>query len=156
MTHLLRNYGKAMNTQFRWVIWTVLLVAPLLAGCGEVLNEYYLSNHTDEAKTVRMTPLFLDTVDLKAGPLIAEISGSVRASLEEPVAFEERGEAIEFTLPAQTTVYLGFSSGGTELFRQLEVSSPGRRFFVNASNYREYFSVRDNLVGAVVHVLDIR
>lgn len=145
-----------MKLQFRWAIGILLLVVPLLAGCGEVLNEYYLSNHTDEAKTVRMTPLFLDTVDLAAGPLIPKISGSVRASLPELVDFEERGEAIEFTLPAQTTMYLGFSSGGTELFHELEVSSPGRRFFVNDSNYREYFSVRDNLIGAVVHVLDIR
>lgn len=145
-----------MNLQFRWAIGILLLVVPLLAGCGEVLNEYYLSNHTGAAQTVRMTPLFLDTVDLAAGPLVPEISGSVRGSLPEPVSFEQHGESIQFTLPAQTTIYLGFSSGGTDLFHELEVSSEERRLVVNEANRREHFIVHDNFVGAVVHVLDVR
>jgi hypothetical protein len=140
----------------RLTIWIVVLCALLLAGCSEVLNEYYISNHTDGDLTVRITPLYIETVHPSSGPLIQEIRKSARASLSKPVSFDQEGDTNQFTLPAKTTVYLGFSSGGMELFRGLEVISGDRHLVMDGDDYKEHFTVRDNFVGAVVHVLDVR
>ena len=53
-------------------------------------------------------------------------------------------------LPARTTVFLGFSTGGRELFTQLEVPSEGRRLVVDRDNTRERFAVHDRFAGASV------
>lgn len=145
-----------MKPQLRLTLWTVILCAPLLAGCGEVLNEYYVSNHTDVDLTVRFTPLYLETVDLSSGPLIADIRESARSSLQQPVSFDQMGETVQFTLPAKTTVFLGISSGGNVLFSELEISSNEWRSVIDRNNYKEYFAVHDNFVGAVVHVLNVK
>jgi hypothetical protein len=76
--------------------------------------------------------------------------------LLQPVSFDREGDTILFTLPAKTTVFLGISSGGSNLFSQLEVSSNDQHLVMDRDDYREYFTVHDNLIGAVVHVLTIR
>ncbi len=133
-----------------------MFCAPLLAGCGEVLNEYYISNHTDMSLTVRFTPRYIDTVDLLSGPLIEDIQKSERASLQQSVSFGQQGETVQFEIPAKTTVYLGFSSGGNDLFSQLEVESNDRHLTMDSDDYHEYFVIHDNFVGAIVHVLNVK
>jgi len=147
---------RVLKIQPQNVIWVVLLCLPLLTGCGEVLNEYYISNHTDVSLTIKLTPRYIDTVDLNSGPLIEDIRNSARGSLPQPVSFDPQGEVVQFTLPAKTTVYLGFSSGGNDLFSQLEVSSENRRTVMSGDDYRNYFAVHDNFVGAVVHVFNVK
>lgn len=132
-----------------------MLCIPLLAGCGEVLNEYYISNHTDTSLTVRFTPRYIDTVDLLSGPLIKDIQKSARSSLQQSVSFDQQGETVQFEIPAKTTVYLGFSSGGNDLFSQLEVESNNRHVVMDSSDYKEYFVVHDNFVGAIAHVFNV-
>jgi hypothetical protein len=97
----------------------------------------------------------MDQVHLASGPLIEEIQKSVRASLQQPVSFEQEGETIQFTLPAKTTVFLGFSGGGEDLFSQLEIRSGDQDLAMDGDGYKEHFTVHDNLVGAIVHVLDV-
>jgi hypothetical protein len=145
---------RVMKSPRRLTVWIVLLCIPLLSGC-QVLSEYYISNHTYEDLTVRLTPLEMDQVHLASGPLIEEIQKSVRSSLQQPVSFDQEGEAIQFTLPAKTTVYLGFSGGGEDLFSQLEIRSGDRRLVMDGDDSAEHFTVHDNLVGAIVHVLDV-
>ena len=145
-----------MKTQLRLTIWIVFLCLPLLGCCGEVLNEFYISNHTDMELTVRLTPLFFETVDLSSGPLIKDVRKSARPSLQQSMSFDQEGETIQFTLPAKTTVFLGFSSGGNVLFSKLEVSSDNLRLVMDRDDYREYFAVHDRFVGAVVHVLNVK
>ena len=137
-------------------IWLVILLWPLLAGCGEVLNEYYLSNHTDNDLTIELTPFYPETVELQSGPLIEEIERSARSSLPQPVNFTQTGEVIQFTMPAHTSVFLGISTGGTDLFSRLEVSSTDRQIVMDDSNYHDHFSVHDHFVGAVVHVFNVK
>ena len=145
-----------MKTQQRLTIWILVLCAYLLSGCGEVVNEYYISNHTDTDLAVSLTPFYVETVDLSSGPLIEDIQKSVRSSLSQPVSFDQEGDSMLFTLPAKTTVFLGISSGGNDLFSQLEVRSNGQQLAMDRDDYHEYFAVHDNLVGAVVHVLNVR
>lgn len=138
------------------MIWIVSLCVLLLGGCGEVLNEYYISNHTDTALTVRLTPLYAETVELSSGPLIEDIHTSARSALEQPVDFDPVGENIHFTIPAKTSIFLGFSSGGNVPFSQLDVSADNVRLVMDRNDYKEYFTVHDYFVGAVVHVLNIK
>jgi hypothetical protein len=145
-----------MRTQLRLTIWIVLIIGPLLNACGEVLNEYYISNHTDNELTVRFTPIFMETVDLASGPLIEDIQRSARSSLSQAVEFDQDEDSIQFLLPARTTVFLGISSGGNELFTQLEAGSDGWQLVVDENHVGEYFSVHDNFIGAVVHVLNVK
>ena len=128
----------------------------LLAGCGEVINEYYLSNHTDQELIVRMTPIFVDTVDLASAPLIADIRSSVRSSLQSPVSSTREGDILTFTIPARTTAFLGFSHGGFELFSQLEITTGDGPLVIKESDVGNHFTVTDWLIGPVVHVLNWR
>ena len=72
------------------------------------------------------------------------------------MSFDQEGETIQFTLPAKTTVFLGFSSGGNVLFSKLEVSSDNLYLIMDRDDYKEYFAVHDRFVGAVVHVLNVK
>jgi hypothetical protein len=144
-----------MKTQLQLTVWLLILCAVWLSGCGEVLNEYYISNHTDSALPVTFTPFYVETVDLSSGPLIGDIQKSARSSLSQPLSFSEEGDTVLFILPAKTTVFLGISTGGNDLFSQLELSSNGQHLVMDRDNYHEYFTVHDNLVGAVVHVLNV-
>ncbi len=145
------------RTQLRWILWIVVFFcALLLSGCGEVLNEYYLSNHTDTVLTVRFTPLYIETVKLWSGPLIEDIQKSARSSLTQPVSFEQEGETLQFIVPAKTTVFLGISGGGNDLFSQLNVNSNNLQLAMDRDDYKQYFAVHDNFVGAVVHVLNVK
>lgn len=145
-----------MRTQLRRTLLIVVLCALLLGGCGEVLNEYYISNHTDMALTVRLTPLYIETVDILAGSLIEDVTSSARSSLEQPVGFVQDDEVIQFVVSAKTTVFLGFSSGGNDLFSQIDLSSDAFQMTIARDNYKEYFTTHDNFVGAIVHVLNIK
>lgn len=146
------------------VVWGCLpvLVILLLGGCGEVLNEFYLSNHTDEDVSVTMQPRFIEQVDLRAGEVMESIERSVRTSLGETLRFEQNGDEINFILPARTTVFLGFSSGGNQPFETLSVNrgddsvQTDAAVQIDAANYRQHFSITDKMVGAIVHVLDVR
>ncbi len=149
-------FGTVMKTQLRLMIWIVIFCVPLLAGCGEVLNEYYISNHTDRSLTVRFTPRYIDTVDLLSGSLIEDIQKSARSSLQQSVSFDQDGETVQFEILAQTTVFLGFSSGGNDLFSQLEVRSNSQHLVMDSNDYKEYFMVHDNFVGAIVHVFNVK
>ena len=142
--------------RLRLCIWMIVLCAALLFGCGEVLNEYYISNHTEEDLTVRLTPLYMDTVDLLWGPLIEDIRRSARSSLQQSVSFTQQGETLQFTVEAKTTVFLGTSGGGGDLFSQLEITSRDLHLVMDGDDYTEHFTVRDNFVGAVVQVLNVR
>jgi hypothetical protein len=145
-----------MKRQLQWTVGIVVLCA-LLLGCGEVLNEYYISNHTDVDLTVRLTPLYTgQTVTLSSGPLIEDVRKSARSSLQQSVSFHQDGEAIQFTLPAKTTVFLGSSSGGNTLFSQLEVRSKDWHLAMDRDDYKEHFSVHDRFVGAIVHVFNVK
>ena len=144
-----------MKIHLRFVPWFMLFCIPWLAACGEVVNEYYISNHTDLSLTVSLTPRYLDTVDLLSGPLIEDIRKSARPSLQQPIHFEQAGETVHFEIPPKTTVFLGFSSGGNDLFSHLEVRSESRQFVMDDNDYRDYFTVHDRFVGAVVHVFNV-
>ena len=145
-----------MQTQPRLIIWIVALCVLLLGGCGEVLNEYYISNHTDTALTVSMTPRYAEMVELSSGPLIEDIHTSARSALEQPVDFDQVGDRVHFTIPAKTSVFLGFSSGGNVPFSQLDVNADNMQLVIDRNDYKEYFAVHDNFVGAVVHVLNVK
>ncbi|MCB0192472.1 MAG: hypothetical protein KDJ65_11065 [Anaerolineae bacterium] len=145
-----------MLTQRQILIGIVALCLLLLSGCGEVLNEYYISNHTDAALTVRFTPRYVEMVALSSGPLIEEIEQSARTSLEQPVHFDQDGETIQFTIPAKTSVFLGYSSGGNDLFSQLDVSNDTIQLVMDSNDYREHFAVHDHFFGAIVHILNVK
>ena len=66
----------------------LVLCALLSSGCGETLNEYYVSNHTDTDVTVRLTPVFVETIELASGPLIADLEMSARSYLQQPVSYD--------------------------------------------------------------------
>lgn len=134
----------------------LILTALLLGGCGEVLNEFYLSNHTDEEVVVTMQPRFIEQVDLRAGEVMETIERSIRTSLGETLRFEQTGDEISFVVPARTTVFLGFSSGGNQPFETLSVNRGDDAVQISAANYRQHFSITDKMVGAIVHVLDVR
>ncbi len=70
--------------------------------------------------------------------------------------FEKSGDGINFVLPARTTVFLGFSSGGNQPFKALSVERGDEKLEITPANYRQHFSITDKMVGAVVHVLDLR
>jgi len=144
------------KTGFHLTLWLVVLSMLLLAGCGEVLNEYYISNHTDTDLTVNLTPFYLENVELQSGPLIADIQRGSRSALPQAMDFTRDGESIQFTLPARTSIFLGFSFGGHDLFSHLEISSNDRHIVMDDRDYHEYFSVHDYFVGAVVHVFNVR
>ena len=149
---------KDVTVRLRLWMWIIVLCVPLLSGCGEVLNEYYVSNHTEVDLAVRLTPLYIETVNLLSGPLIEDIQKSARSSLQQSVSFSQQGETLQFTVEAKTTVFLGTSVGGSDLFSQLEITSSDLHLAMNREedDYREYFTVRDNFVGAVVQVLNVR
>lgn len=138
------------------VAWGCLLVLLLLGGCGEVLNEFYISNHTDEEVIVTMQPRFIEQVGLRSAEVLETIERSVRISLDETLRFEQSGDEINFVLPARTTVFLGFSSGGNQPFKALLVERGDESLEITPANYRQHFSITDKMVGAVVHVLDLR
>ncbi|MCP4165216.1 MAG: hypothetical protein GY759_04895 [Chloroflexi bacterium] len=138
------------------LIGFIILCGLLLSGCGEVPNEYYISNHTDDVLTVTFTPRYREMVDLTSGPLIDEIGQSVRSSLKQSLDHDQVDESIQFAIPPKTTVFLGSSSGGNVLFSQLQVKSEHVDLSMDAADYRTYFSVHDNLVGAIAQVLDVR
>ena len=145
-----------MSAQRRLTLWLVVLSLSLLSGCGEVFNEYYISNHTDAELRVQLTPVYLDTVDLLSGPLIPDIRTSERSSLAQPVGYEQAGDTVRFIIPAKSSVYLGFSSGGNDLFSELELTSNNAQLMMDNQNYHEHFAVHDRLIGAVVHVLNVK
>ena len=133
-----------------------VLVLLLLGGCGEVLNEFYISNHTDAEVVVTMEPRFIEQVDLRAGEVMETIERSVRTSLGETLHFEQTGDEISFVVPARTSVFLGFSSGGNQPFETLSVNRGDDTVQISATNYCQHFSTTDKVVGAIVHVLDLR
>ena len=133
-----------------------MLCVLLLFGCWEVYNEYYISNHTEVDLTVRLTPLYVEAVDLSSGPLIEDIRKSARSSLQQSLSVDQQGETLLFTVEAKTTVFLGTSSGGRGLFSQLEITSRDLHLVMDGDDYTEHFSVQDNIVGAVVQVLNVR
>ena len=151
-----QDTGMTVRKRLRLTVWIVMLCALLLGGCGEVLNEYYVSNHTETDLTIRLAPLYIETVDLASGPLIEDIRKSARSLLQQSVDYDLEGETLLFVLPIQTTIFLGFSTGGMVLFSHPEVRSDERHLIMDGDDYREYFAVQDNLVGAVVHVLDVK
>ena len=87
-----------------WLAALLALFIALAAGCGEVLNEYFINNHTAQPLTVRLTPNYVDTVDLRMGPLIEDIRPGVHDSLSEAVESTVQDDVIEFTLPPHTSV----------------------------------------------------
>jgi hypothetical protein len=127
----------------------------LLTGCGEVLNEYYLSNHTAGNLTVRLTVPYPEAVDLTAGPLQTDIRRSARSQLTEPVAATQQGDTLSFTVPPNTSLLLGISSGGNVMFSRLEISGSAPPLDIEAEGSRDYFTVHDYLIGPVVHVLNV-
>ncbi len=149
-------FGNVMNMRLRLMILIVMFCVPVLTGCGEVFNEYYISNHTDISLMVRLTPRYIDTVDLSSGSLIEDIQNSARSSLQQPVSFDQDGKTVQFEIPAKTTVFLGFSSGGNDLFSQLEVKSNNQHLVMDSNSYKEYFTVHDSFVGAIVHVFNVK
>lgn len=130
--------------------WLTIFSVMLLNGCS-LLNEYYISNHTDAEIIVQMTPRYVEMVELLSGPLITDVRKSVRESLTMPVAFTEDGDSVQFVIPAETTLFIGFSSGGNELFTQLELQTNGQSTVITDDD----FAVHDRLVGAIVHVLNV-
>ena len=133
------------------------LLVLLLAGCTEVLNEYYISNHTDAEIQVRFTPFYTETVDVATGPLIEEMGTRPRGLLPDTVDYElVDGEEVVFSLGPRRTAFLGFSMGGNELFSDLELALGERRLSLQGSEQEEAFRVIDRFIGAVVHVLDVR
>ena len=145
-----------VTLRLRLCMWMTILCVLLLLGCWEVRNEYYISNHTEVDLAVRLTPLYMDTVDLSSGPLVENIQKRTRSSLQQSVSFEEQGGTLAFTVGAKTTVFLGTSSGGRGLFSELEITSRDQHLAMDGEDYREYFTVQDHLVGAVVQVLNVR
>ncbi len=143
-----------VRIQIRRVIWLISLV--ILTGCGEVLNEYYISNHLETAVTINMTPFFIETADISSGPLINDLESSVRGELDRPLAYELAGDTIQLTLPPKTTIYLGSSSGGNDLFSELIVSYGERQITMTENDYHDYFDLHDNFVGPIAHVYDIK
>ncbi|MBT4511818.1 MAG: hypothetical protein HOC20_06380 [Chloroflexi bacterium] len=138
------------------MIAIILLGSVLLGGCGEVYNEYYISNHSAESLAISLTPFYIENTDLSYGPLIEDIRVSERSALQQPVDYDQVGESLHFSLPSKSSLYLGFSSGGNELFSQLEISSESLQVVMDRDDYREYFEVYDRLVGAVVQVYNVR
>ncbi len=144
-----------MKTHYAISICVIVLVT-LLAGCGEVLNEFYISNHTDKDVRIIMTPRFMEQVNLSAGDEHDTIERSVRSSLNETIPFEQDGDKISFVVPAHTTAFIGFSSGGNEPFKTLSVQTADALMEITSADHREYFTVQDPVIGAIVHVLDLR
>ncbi len=145
----------ATKTQFRATLWLLIFIAPWLVSCGEVVNEYYISNHTDASLTVRFTPFYIETVALSSGPLIDDIRRSAHADLPQAVPFDQQEDVIQFEIPAKTSVFLGISGGGHDLFSHLEVQSSHGHTVMNSTDYGNYFAVHDYLIGAVVHVFNV-
>ena len=141
--------------KYQWLIVTTLLCTVLLS-CGEVLNEYYISNHTDGNLTVNLTPYYIEHIDLSYGPLIEDIRDSERENLQQLMDYEQVGESLQFILPPKSSAYLGFSTGGHELFSQLEVSSENLQVVMDQDDYREYFVVHDKFFGAIVQIFNVR
>lgn len=142
--------------KYPWLTAIVLICSLLLSGCGEVYNEYYLSNHMNHNLTVTLTPFYFENSDLSYGPLIKDIRTSERAALTQPIDHHQVEDSLQFVLPPQSSVYLGFSTGGNQLFSQLEVSSESLQVAMDQYTYRDYFEVYDRLVGAVVQVYNVK
>ncbi|MEM7346491.1 MAG: hypothetical protein AAF485_19795 [Chloroflexota bacterium] len=146
-----------MSHDLRYILMGLCLAClPLLSGCGEVLNEYYISNHTNDDLMVVFRPFYPETVDVLAGPLIPEIEGSVRESLTQPLEVIQNDDILRFTLPAQTTIYLGSVTGGNDLFAYLEVTAKNWQIAMDDDSYDTHFAVHDNFIGAIAHVFEIK
>jgi hypothetical protein len=143
--------------KYQWLIVLTLFCTVLLS-CGEVLNEYYISNHTGESLTVTLTltPFYFDQTDLSYGPLIENIRLSERENLQQPMDYEQIGESMQFILPPNTSIFLGFSTGGKKLFSQLEISSENRQVVMDRDDYREYFEIYDKFFGAIVQIYNVK
>ncbi len=133
----------------------------LLAGCSEVLNEYYVSNHTQSEVMVRFSPYYTDTyhaktVDILAGSLGEEMGARSRGLPTDTADYELVDGAVQFRLGPRRTVFLGISSGGNEPFSHIEIALDDRTLSIDEADQREAFRVIDNFIGAVVHVLDVR
>ena len=139
----------------QWLI-TITLLCTVLLSCGEVLNEYYISNHTGESLTVSLTPFYIENADLSYGPLIEDIQDSERENLQQPVDHKQVGESLQFILPPESSVYLGFSPGGHKLFSHLAVSSENLQMVMDQDDYREYFEVHDKFFGAIVQIYNVK
>lgn len=140
---------------YRWMIAVAVLCAALLS-CGEVLNEYYISNHTAEPLSVELAPIYIENADLTYGPLIAEIRTSERERLGQPLEHQRIGERLLFTIPPYSSVYLGFSFGGNTLISSLEIHSERQQVVMDEDDYRDYFEVYDRFFGAIVQVYNVK
>lgn len=76
-------------------------------------NEYYISNHTDTTFDVEMDVRYPELIDLRQGPVLEVTPNRARQELPSTLMFEVIDQKVLFTLPAKTTVFLGFSTGGT-------------------------------------------
>ena len=95
-------------------------------------------------------------MDLSYGPLIEDIQRSQRENLQQPIDHQQIGESLQFVLPPKTSLYLGFSSGGQQLFSLLEVTSENLQVVMQQDDYRQYFELHDKFFGAIVQVYNVR
>jgi hypothetical protein len=145
-----------MKVRFSVQLLFTVFLGLLLVGCGEVINEYYISNHTETAVSINMTPVYIDTVDISSGPLIETLEITARDSLTQTLDYEIVADTIQLTIPPDTTVYLGSSFGGNDLFTHLELHLADEQILMDADNYSEHFALHDNFIGPLVHIFDIR
>ena len=145
--------------KMQWIVGMVVVPAVLvllIAGCTEVLNEWYISNYTDSEVEVRFTPFYTETLKMTSGPLIENMGSRPSGLVPDAVDHEIVDGQVQFRLGPRQTVFLGISTGGNELFSSLELTLGDRRLALDEADQWEDFRVIDNFIGAVVHVLDVR
>ena len=144
--------------QYQMLLLSVFLL--LLSGCS-VLNEYYINNHTESDILITLTysddaMLSNDTPQISYAPLHDSIVGGSHQSFTEQVLYQNTGSgAIQFSLPSKSTAFLGMSGGGDKLYTRLQVDTETDQLIISGEEHRQYFDIRDNLVGAIVNVLNV-
>ncbi len=139
---------------------TLSILILLLSSCS-VLNEYYINNHTEAEILVTITysndaMLPNDGPQITYAPLLESVAGGSHQSFTEQVLYQDAGAgAIQFSLPAKSTAFLGMSGGGDKLYTKLQVDTESDQLIISGEEHREYFDIRDNLVGAIVNVLNV-
>ena len=132
----------------------------VLTGCS-VLNEYYINNHTDSDVLVTIAysdeaMLPNDTPQITYAPLLDSVVSGSKQSFESELAYQTLDDAsVQFSIPAKSTVFLGLARGGDRLYTKLQVETEAGELVIDGTQHREHFEIRDNLVGAIVNVLNV-
>jgi len=144
--------------QYQILLLPIFLL--ILSSCS-ALNEYYINNYTEAEILVTLAysdevMLPNDMPEITYGPLLESIKGGSQQSFKDKLPYQGTDNGtVQFSIPAKSTAFLGLSGGGDKLYTRMQILAQSNQLIIEGQEHRDYFKIKDNLIGAIVNVLNV-